>query len=126
MGVSTGEEVKGVLAALFLHGLQWLLAYLALDLTFRTVDVSPGGLDRSRDRCRRRYALAAAVSTVAIGTAQMWIAQGSNGPGAGPAVLAGSAATAGLGWLPWWLLWRFGWRKQFPHLYQAPRNRRRG
>lgn len=111
MGVTTGQEVKGVPAVLFLHGLQWLLAYLSLDLVFRTVDVRPGLLARSRARCRQRYVLAAAAATLAIGAAQVWITGGAG---------AAAAGTAGLGWLPWWLLWRFGWRKQFPHLYQEP------
>ncbi|MBP2019685.1 hypothetical protein J2Z79_003127 [Symbiobacterium terraclitae] len=93
-----------MLAALLLHPAQWVLSFLVLDLVFRTVDVRPGILERSLGRHRRRYRLAALAATLAGGVAQVLLA--------GPWGLVPAAA----GWVPWWLLWRFGWRKQFPHL----------
>jgi len=112
MVVKAREEVRGVLPALLLHGLQWLLAYLALDLLFRRIDVRPVRLARSRVRCRWVYGLLAGLATLLIGAVQTLLA--------GQASFILAAAIACLGWVPWWLLWRFGWRKQFPHLHQAP------
>lgn len=114
------EEVRGMLPALLLHGVQWFLAYLSLDLLFRTADVRPASLARSRVRYMLLYGLQAAAATLLIGALQLRLVQAASAPGGGPAASAPGAVLAVLGVLPWWLLWRFGWRKQFPHLYQRP------
>lgn len=91
--------------ALLLHPIQWVAAYLALDLVFRRIPLEPEGLRQRIRLYRRRYTLAAAALCLAVGVLQLRAAG-----------LAG-AVPALAGWLPWWLLWRFGWRKQFTFLY---------
>jgi len=93
-----------VLAALLLHSVQWVLSFLVLDLLFRTVDVRPDVLQRSVGRHRQRYRVLALAAVLAVGLAQVGLAG------------AWGLVPAAAGWVPWWLLWRFGWRKQFPHL----------
>lgn len=94
-----------MLYALGFHLVEWILAFLALDLLFRTLDLRPEGLAARIRRCRLLYALLAAAATAAAGAVQI--------------ALAGAWGwAAAAGWLPWWLLWRFGWRKQFTHLYR--------
>ncbi|WP_374713038.1 hypothetical protein [Symbiobacterium terraclitae] len=95
----------GLVAALLLHLVQWVLSYLVLDLLFRTADVRPGVLERSLPLHRRRYRLAALTAVLAVGPAQVCLAG------------AWGLVPAAAGWVPWWLLWRFAWRKQFPHLH---------
>lgn len=105
-----------MLPALLLHGLQWFLACLSLDLAFRTVDVRPEHLPRSRARWARFHGLLAAAAILLIGAAQIRLL-GEAGALARPSVQSVlGALVAGSGWLPWWLLWHFGWRKQFPPL----------
>jgi len=93
-----------VVYALLLHLLQWVLAFLVLDSFFRTIDVRPGILERRLAHHRLRYGLAALASALALGMVQVLLAG------------AWGLLPAAAGWVPWWLLWRFGWRKQFPHL----------
>lgn len=83
-----------------------VLAFVSLDLLFRVIPVHPATLERSIKRYGICYALIAGVA-VATGLAAQW--------------LTGHAAGLVLGstyWLPWWLLWRFGLRKQFPYRHQ--------
>lgn len=84
---------------------QWLLAYLTLDFTFRRIPVDPDRLPPQARIWRRRYTVTGLAACLAGGTLQTAI---GGLPG---------AAVALLGPLPWWLLWRFGWRKQFTFLY---------
>lgn len=85
--------------------LQWAVAFLVLDLTFRLITVDPTRLGSEIKLWRRRFGLLAAAFCLAGGVLQVWLA---GVPG---------VATALLGPLPWWILWRFGWRKQFTFLY---------
>gem|GEM_PF-1549692 len=83
------------------------VAYVVLDLLFRYMSVEPHGL---RERLRR-YGLGYGCLAVACSAAGM-LAQYR---------LAG-AFGAGVGLLnavPWWLLWRFGLRKQLTFLFKA-------
>ncbi|MFZ5814987.1 MAG: hypothetical protein ACOY93_06745 [Bacillota bacterium] len=89
-----------------LHLLQWLAAYLVLDLCFRTIPLEPNGLRERIRAWRGRFVLVALAFTLPAGAAQLWLA----GAWGGALGLAG--------WLPWWILWRFGWRKQFTFLYR--------
>jgi hypothetical protein len=98
--------VTALRAALLLLVGQWALAYLVLDLCFRTMDVRPEGL---RTRVRR-YGLAYGALGVASALLAGW----------GQARLAGGGGLplAALSLLPWWLLWRFGLRKQLTFLFK--------
>ncbi|HYF93626.1 MAG TPA: hypothetical protein VD969_15540 [Symbiobacteriaceae bacterium] len=80
------------------------LAYLVLEAVFRYVDVSPAGLAVRLRRWCYVYASLAAAAGLAGAWAQFRLA----GP-MGLAVAAGN-------WVPWWLLWRFGLRKQLTFL----------
>lgn len=86
---------------------QFVPAYLALDLIFRHIDLAPDGLIRELRRCGRRYAAAAAV----FGLAGAWAQWRSDGP-------AGLVVAVVGNWVPWWLLWRFGLRKQLTFLFK--------
>jgi len=85
---------------------QFAVAFLALDLTFRRMDLSPGALGREVARCGAAYAAAAVMAGLGGGWLQWRLA----GP-AGLAVAAGN-------WIPWWILWRFGLRKQLTFLFK--------
>lgn len=78
------------------------LAALALDLFFRHGPI--GWLSRRRSSIGVIYGTVGALGT-AVGVGLAWRVSGS------------AAAIAGAGSLVWWALWRFGRRKQFPHLY---------
>lgn len=93
-------------AALLLHLFQWVSAFLALDRCFRHIPVEPATLRGQIRLYRRRYAAAAVAFCVGGGLLQFL------------ALRPWGAALALVGPLPWWLLWRFGWRKQFTHLYK--------
>jgi hypothetical protein len=86
--------------------IQFVPAFVALDLFFRFIDVAPEGLPGRVRRYGARYGLLAAVCIVGTAWCQ-WLL-------AGPA----GAAAAPLGALPWWMLWRFGLRKQLTHLFK--------
>lgn len=86
---------------------QFVPAYLALDLAFRNMDLAPGALRQELRRLGALYAAGAA----AFGLAGAW-AQWRAGGTAGLMV-----AVAG-NWAPWWLLWRFGLRKQLTFLFK--------
>ncbi len=92
--------------ALGLHLTQWVGAFLTLDLFFRTMPVEPTELRRRLPGVRVRFGLVGLVLCLSLGGVQVWIA-GAWGLGIGL-----------LGWVPWWVLWRFGWRKQFTFLYK--------
>lgn len=95
-----------LLSVLGVHLMQWGLAYLALDLSFRTIPLEPAAL-RGRLRAYQvRFAGLAGLSALLGAAAQIWLA----------GVWGGALGL--LGWLPWWILWRFGWRKQFPFLFK--------
>ncbi|HEY3364398.1 MAG TPA: hypothetical protein VGK74_05040 [Symbiobacteriaceae bacterium] len=94
------------LASLLVLG-QAVPAFLALDLFFRLVPVQPAGLKARLARCARGYAGLAAACCVAGGLVQARAAG------------SGGLVVACLSGLPWWLLWRFGMRKQFTFLYQS-------
>lgn len=81
-------------------------AFLTVDLLFRLLPVNEGGLRR---RVRRFGAIHAGVAA-ALGIGGAW----AQWHAAGYAGLAPAA----LNLVPWWLLWRFGVRKQFPHLHE--------
>lgn len=98
-----------MIIALLLHLVQWAAAYLALDFVFRRIPLEPEGLPRRIRLYARGYALAAAASCAAVGAVQL---RAAGWWGTLPALA---------GWLPWWLLWRFGWRKQFTHLFLPTR-----
>jgi len=95
-----------VAVAVGLHLVQWVGAFLTLDLFFRYM---PVGAEVLRDRLpvyRRRFTLIGLFACLVVGAAQVGVT--SNwGLGLGL-----------LGWVPWWVLWRFGWRKQFTFLYK--------
>lgn len=93
---------------------QFVPAFLALDLIFRYMDVTPSGL---RGRLRR-YGLIYAGTGVVFGLAGatvQWRLAGA--PGLAAAVLNA---------VPWWLLWRFGLRKQLTYLFKDDRGRPHG
>lgn len=94
------------LLALVLHLGQWVLAFFTLDIFFRVIPVEPAGLREQVRLYQRRFTLLAVLFALVGGLAQAWWA-GAWGKG-----------FALLGWLPWWILWRFGWRKQFTFLYK--------
>lgn len=85
---------------------QFAVAFLALDLTFRRMDLSPAVLEREVARCGAAYATAAVAAGLAGGWLQWQLAG-----------LAGLAFAAG-NWIPWWMLWRFGLRKQLTFLFK--------
>ncbi|MDF2628547.1 MAG: hypothetical protein K0R39_2378 [Symbiobacteriaceae bacterium] len=85
---------------------QFVPAFLALDLVFRFMDLSPGALRREL----RRYGLLFAFAAVDFGLAGAWFQWRADG-------VLGLVAAAG-NWVPWWLLWRFGLRKQLTHLFK--------
>jgi hypothetical protein len=88
------------------HLLEWVVAFLTLDLFFRTIPLEPDGF---RDRLRRyRYRFGLLGALFALGGALIQI-----GLAGGWGVVLGL-----LGWVPWWVLWRFGWRKQMTFLYK--------
>lgn len=95
-----------MLGAVGIHLLQWLLAFLALDLFFRMIPLEPAGLRERVRAYRTRFGLLATAFTLAGALAQGWLAGGWG------------LAVGLLGWLPWWILWRFGWRKQLTFLYK--------
>lgn len=92
--------------AFLVHLMQWVLAFLALDRTFRTIPVEPDTLRSMVRHYRHRFALIGGLACLAGAAVQVWTAGGWGW------------ALAAVGWLPWWILWRFGWRKQFTFLYQ--------
>lgn len=94
-----------MVAALGLHLLQWLMAFLVLDRFFQWLPMEPKGLKERLAQYRLRFQQIALLCSLLVGLAQLSLS-GTWGLG-----------LALVGWLPWWLLWRFGWRKQLTHLY---------
>lgn len=88
-------------------GLEAVLAFLTLDLVFRAVPLDPNALRGHLRSARALYVTVAALACLA-GVAGQWLSGGWGGLGLGT-----------LNWAPWWLLWRFGLRKQFTFLYKA-------
>ncbi|MFZ5826924.1 MAG: hypothetical protein ACOY94_21740 [Bacillota bacterium] len=95
-----------MIGALSIGLLQWVAAFFALDLTFRMLEPDPERLRGQVRLWRGRFWLLALVASLGGGAVQVWAA-GWWG-----------LALALLGPLPWWVLWRFGWRKQFTFLYR--------
>lgn len=85
---------------------QFVPAYLGLDLVFRTMDLRPDGLRRRLAQYRLAFATGCGVVSVLGAWAQWRLA----GPG--------GMAMAAMNWVPWWLLWRFGLRKQLTFLFR--------
>ncbi len=81
-------------------------AYLTVDFLFRLMPVESNALRRYVRRFGLIHAGVAALLGVGGAWAQ-WYAAGYSGLALGALNLA-----------PWWLLWRFGVRKQFPLLYE--------
>lgn len=81
-------------------------AYLAVDFFFRFLPLGRWPEREALQRAARFYAGAAALCCL-TGTLWLWLRTG----------LPGAAAGA-LSWIPWWLFWRFGIRKQFPSPHQ--------
>lgn len=94
-----------VLLSVALGILQLPLAFVALDVLFRAMPVRPQELRRSL----ARYALLYAGVALLVGLAGAWVQYRLGGA---PGLIA-----AAFNWVPWWLLWRFGLRKQFPFLF---------
>lgn len=94
-----------MLEALIVVLMESCFAYGVLDFVFRQIPVSPALLPQSLRRYGWGYTLAA-VLCVSAGTAVQWHLSGSAG-----------ACLAPLNALPWWLIWRFGLRKQLPFLF---------
>lgn len=86
---------------------QFVPAYLALDLTFRHMSLAPETRDRELRRWRLLFAVACVVAS-GVGAWAQWRAGGTAGLAIG---VAGN-------WAPWWLLWRFGLRKQLTFLFK--------
>ena len=96
-----------VAVALILVLVQFAPAFVALDLFFRYMPVDPQRLRAWLGRYALLYALIGAG--VSIGTAALqWQLAGRWG-----------LAAAVLNWIPWWMLWRFGLRKQFTFLFKS-------
>ena len=85
---------------------QFVPAFLALDTLFRWGNMEPQGLSRRVWRWGFLYAAAAALAGV-LGAWGQWHLAGTPGLMTAPGNL-----------LPWWLLWRFGLRKQLTFLYK--------
>lgn len=83
------------------------LAFLTLDLYFRYMAVEPARLKQQLGRYALGYGCIAAAACLAGAWAQ-WRA----------ASYAGLIPALG-NWAPWWMLWRFGLRKQFTFLYKS-------
>jgi len=82
-----------------------VMAFLALDVVFRLLPVEAGNL-RSAVR-RYGYAYAGVAFLLgAVGALAQWRSAQYHG-----------LALAPLDVLPWWVLWRFGLRKQLPPLF---------
>lgn len=81
-------------------------AFLTLDLFFRYMSVDAALLRERLLQYSLVYAVIAALCAGGGGIAQWWS--------------AGNAGfiPAALNWVPWWLLWRFGLRKQFTYLFK--------
>jgi hypothetical protein len=82
-------------------------AFLTLDLFFRYMSVDPALL---RERLLWHALIYAAIAALCVGgggIAQWWSAG------------YGGLVPAALNWIPWWLLWRFGLRKQFTYLFKS-------
>lgn len=88
-------------------------AFLTLDLFFRWMPVTPDRLGRWRDRFVWLYGLLAVLVGVA-GALVQWRIAGAVG------LVVGLVNP-----VPWWLLWRFGLRKQFTFLYKSDGGRDR-
>lgn len=93
--------------ALILAVCQFAPAFLTLDLIFRRVPLDPVGLRAALARYRWIYVGFGAAFCV-IGVWGQWLAEG----------LTGLVMAVALNWVPWWLLWRFGLRKQFTFLFK--------
>lgn len=94
-----------------IHLVQWVLAYLALDLFFRLIPLAPAGLRERVRAYQGRFTWLAILFALLGAAGQVWLGG-----------LPGGALGL-LGWVPWWILWRFGWRKQFTFLYKDDRGR---
>jgi hypothetical protein len=99
-----------LLWAIAVHAGQWAAAYLLLDLFFLYLPVQ-GELKKNLAWAGRLYHLVGFLFTLAGGYLQ-WRWAGAAG-----------LFLAALGWLPWWMLWRFGVRKQFSVLVRGPADR---
>lgn len=99
--------MKRLIIAFLIAAAEAAVAFLTLDRLFRVIAVEPA---RLRERLRWHGALYATVAALssAFGAWLQWRV-------GGPAGLV----VAPLNPLPWWLLWRFGLRKQFTYLFKA-------
>jgi hypothetical protein len=86
---------------------QFATAFLVLDLTFRWMDVTADGFTARVRSYAWRYAASAAVCCAGTALFQWRLA---GWPG---------AFLAPVDAVPWWLLWRFGLRKQLTFLFKA-------
>lgn len=82
------------------------VAYITLDLFLRRISVEATGLQQRLRRAARLYYGIGACG-VAAGAWLQWRLLGPIG-----------LALIPLDGLPWWLLWRFGLRKQFTYLFK--------
>lgn len=94
-----------VLALLLALG-QFVPAFLTLDLIFRYMPVEPG---RLRGALRRLVFLFGGLALV-FGLVALWLQFRFGG-------VSGALVGVALNGVPWWLLWRFGLRKQFTFLF---------
>lgn len=94
----------GLLIAAGLAVAQFVPAFVTLDSLFRWGDMDPRGLSGRVRRWALLYGGLALLSG-ALGAWAQWR-------------WAGAPALALLNPVPWWLLWRFGLRKQLTFLYK--------
>lgn len=86
---------------------QFVPAFVVLDLFFRWIPVEPDQLGRRLGRHAWLYGLIALLFCALGAIGQWWLA-GTVG------LVVGLLNAA-----PWWMLWRFGLRKQFTFLYKS-------
>lgn len=103
-----------MITAILLTLAQFVPAFVALDLFFRYMPVDPAGMRAWLGRYALLYGLIGAVAAVATAVLQWQIAG-----------LFGALCSAA-NWIPWWMLWRFGLRKQFTFLYKSDGGRHAG
>jgi hypothetical protein len=108
MSFCRGQEMGVIMGiALLVVFVQAAAGFLTLDMFFRYIPIEPVRLKATLAQCMRAYTGIASLACL-VGAWVQWRAWG----------LPGLAAAA-LNWLPWWLLWRFGLRKQFTYLYKS-------